>query len=115
MWIGQGESSSFWMGILTDLKARGVEDVLITITDNLNDFTYIIKTVFPHSTSRYVLCIRYAIPASMWFWTDMKDVTADMREIYTSVNREQAVSALSHFEQKWGSKYRHAVQSWHRN
>lgn len=44
----------------------------------------------------------------------MKDVTADMREIYTSVNREQAVSALSHFEQKWGSKYRHAVQSWHR-
>ena len=47
MWIGQGESSSFWMGILTDLKARGVEDVLITITDNLNDFTYIIKTVFP--------------------------------------------------------------------
>lgn len=45
----------------------------------------------------------------------MKEFTADMKEIYTSVNREQAASALSLFEQKWGSKYRHAVQSWHRN
>lgn len=48
-------------------------------------------------------------------WKDMKEFTADMKEIYTSVNREQAASALAAFEQKWGSKYRHAVQSWHRN
>lgn len=45
----------------------------------------------------------------------MKEFTADMKEVYTSVNREQAASALAQFEQKWGLKYRHAVQSWHRN
>lgn len=45
----------------------------------------------------------------------MKEFTADMNEIYTSVDREQAASVLSHFEHKWGSKYRHAVESWHRN
>ena len=48
-------------------------------------------------------------------WKDLKEFTSDMKEIYTSVNRDQAAIALEHFEQKWGSKYRHAVQSWHRN
>ncbi len=115
MWIGKGESSSFWMGVLTDLKARGVEDILITVTDNLNGFTDTIKTVFPHSVTQ--ICVVHQIRNSCKYvvWKDMKEFTADMREIYTSVNREQAASALSHFEQKWGSKYRHAVQSWHRN
>lgn len=47
MWLGKNESSSFWMGVLTDLKARGVEDILITATDNLNGFTQTIHSVFP--------------------------------------------------------------------
>jgi putative transposase len=115
MWIGKAESSSFWMSVLTDLKARGVEDILITVTDNLNGFTDTIKTVFPQSTTQ--ICVVHQIRNSCKYvvWKDMKEFTADMKEIYTSVNREQAASALSHFEQKWGSKYRHAVQSWHRN
>lgn len=115
MWIGKSESSSFWMSVLTDLKARGVEDILITVTDNLNGFTDTIKSVFPQSTTQ--ICVVHQIRNSCKYvvWKDMKEFTADMKEIYTSVNREQAASALSHFEQKWGSKYRHAVQSWHRN
>lgn len=115
MWIGKAESSSFWMSVLTDLKARGVEDILITVTDNLNGFTDTIKTVFPQSTTQ--ICVVHQIRNSCKYvvWKDMKEFTADMKEIYTSVNREQAASALSHFELKWGSKYRHAVQSWHRN
>lgn len=115
MWIGKGESFSFWMGVLTDLKARGVEDILITVTDNLNGFTDTIKTVFPHSTPR--ICVVHQIRNSCKYvvWKDMREFTADMREMYTSVNREQAASALSRFERKWGSKYRHAVQSRHRN
>lgn len=115
MWIGKTESSSFWMSVLTDLKARGVEDILITVTDNLNGFTDTIKSVFPQSTTQ--ICVVHQIRNSCKYvvWKDMKEFTADMKEIYTSVNREQAASALSHFEQKWGSKYRHAVQSWHRN
>ena len=115
MWIGKSESSSFWMSVLTDLKARGVEDILITVTDNLNGFTDTIKSVFPQSTTQ--ICVVHQIRNSCKYvvWKDMKEFTADMKEIYTSVNREQAASALSHFEQKWGSKYRHALQSWHRN
>ena len=115
MWIGKSESSSFWMSVLTDLKARGVEDILITVTDNLNGFTETIKTVFPQSTTQ--ICVVHQIRNSCKYvvWKDMKEFTADMKEIYTSVNRDQAANALSLFEQKWGTKYRHAVQSWRRN
>lgn len=115
MWIGKAESSSFWMSVLTDLKARGVEDILITVTDNLNGFTETIRAVFPQSTTQ--ICVVHQIRNSCRYvvWKDLKEFTTDMKEIYTSVNRDQAAIALEHFEQKWGSKYRHAVQSWHRN
>ena len=52
MWVGKSESSSFWMGVLTDLKARGVQDILITCTDNLNGFTDTIRTIFPQSSTQ---------------------------------------------------------------
>ena len=115
MWIGKTESSSFWMGVLTDLKARGIEDILITVTDNLNGFTDTIKTVFPESSTQ--ICVVHQIRNSCKYvvWKDMKEFTKDMKEIYTSVNKEQAAVALGHFEKKWGSKYLHAVQSWRRN
>lgn len=115
MWIGKAVSSSFWMSVLTDLKARGVEDILITVTDNLNGFTETIRAVFPQSTTQ--ICVVHQIRNSCRYvvWKDLKEFTSDMKEIYTSVNRDQAAIALEHFEQKWGSKYRHAVQSWHRN
>lgn len=115
MWVGKTESSSFWMSVLTDLKARGVEDILITVTDNLNGFTETIRTVFTQSTTQ--ICVVHQIRNSCRYvvWKDMKAFTSDMKEIYTSANKEQAESALAHFEQVWGSKYRHAVQSWHRN
>lgn len=55
MWVGKTQSASFWMGVLTDLKARGVEDILVTVTDNLNGFTDTIKSVFPGSTTQ--ICV----------------------------------------------------------
>lgn len=115
MWRGKTESSSFWMSVLTDLKARRVEDMLVTVTDNLNGFTDTIRSMFPQATTQ--ICVVHQIRNSCRYvvWKDMKEFTADMKEIYTAVNREQAASALAHFEQKWGSKYRHAVQSWLRN
>lgn len=115
MWIGKSESVSFWMSVLTDLKARGVEDILITVTDNLNGFTETIKSVFPQSVTQ--ICVVHQIRNSCRYvvWKDMKEFTADMKEIYTSANREQAEYILERFEKKWSSKYPHAVQSWHRN
>ncbi len=67
MWLGKNESSSFWMGVLTDLKARGVEDILITATDNLNGFTQTIRSVFPESQTQ--ICVwftRSEMPVNMW-------------------------------------------------
>lgn len=113
MWIGKTESSSFWMSVLTDLKSRGVEDMLITVTDNLNGFTDTIRAVFPQSTTQIVHQIRNSCKYVVW--KDMKAFTGDMKAIYTSANKSQAESALAHFEHVWDSKYRHAVQSWHRN
>lgn len=74
MWIGKAESSSFWMSVLTDLKARGVEDILITVTDNLNGFTDTIKTVFPQSTTQ--ICVVHQIRNSCKYvvWKDMKEI-----------------------------------------
>ena len=55
MWVGKSDSSSFWMGVLTDLKVRGVQDILITCIDNLNGFTDTIRTVFPQSDRKSVV------------------------------------------------------------
>lgn len=102
MWLGKSESSAFWMSVLTDLKARGVEDILITCTDNLNGFTDTIKTVFPRSTTQ--ICVVHQIRNSCRYvvWKDMKEFTSDMKEIYGAVNRDQAAVALVRFSEKWG-------------
>lgn len=59
MWLGKNESSSFWMSVLTNLKARGVEDILITATDNFNGFTGTIRSVFPESQTQ--ICVVHQI------------------------------------------------------
>lgn len=65
MWLGKNESAAYWMSVLTDMKARGLEDIIITATDNLNGFTQTIRFVFPASAPRYVLFIRSIIAADM--------------------------------------------------
>ena len=67
MWVGKSENSSFWMGVLTDLKARGVEDILVTVTDNLNGFTQTIKSVFPESITQ--ICVVHQIRNSCKYVT----------------------------------------------
>ncbi|MDD3507884.1 MAG: transposase [Parabacteroides sp.] len=111
MRIGKTENSSFWISVQPDLKARGVEDIFITVIDNLNGFTKTIRAVFPQSTTQK--CVVHQISNSCRYvvWTDLKDFAADMKEVYTSVNRDQADIALEEFVRKWGSKYHHIVQA----
>jgi transposase-like protein len=115
LWLGKNESASFWMTVLTDIKARGVEDILITSTDNLNGFTEAIKAVFPNSTTQ--ICIVHQIRNACKFvsWKDRKALTKDMREIYGSTNKDLAEKALEVFASKWNSKYPHAVRGWYAN
>jgi transposase-like protein len=115
LWLGKNESASFWLSVLTDLKARGVEDILVTATDNLKGFTEAIRSVFPLSTKQ--ICIVHQIRNACRFvvWKDRKPFTADMREIYTAPNRDAAKLALDQMEAKWGQKYAYAVKSWKEN
>jgi transposase-like protein len=115
LWLGKNESASFWLSVLTDLKARGVEDILVTATDNLKGFTEAIRSVFPLSTKQ--ICIVHQIRNACRFvvWKDRKAFTADMKEIYTAANRDVAQLALDQLETKWGQKYGYAIKSWRDN
>lgn len=115
MWVSENESAAFWLSVLTDLKARGVEDILIACTDNLRGFTDAIRGVFPQTVTQ--LCIVHQIRNSMKYvvWKDRKQFCADLKEVYGASSKTAAAEALSAFAQKWEGKYRYAIQSWHTN
>jgi transposase-like protein len=115
LWLGKNESSAFWMSVLTDIRARGTEDILITATDNLNGFTDTIKNVFPESKTQ--ICVVHQIRNACRYvvWKDKKAFTADMRHIYSAPNQEAAKVALEDFSKKWDDKYSYAVKSWRDN
>jgi len=115
LWLGRNESSAFWMGVLTDLKSRGVEDILITATDNLNGFTETIRASFPQSVTQ--ICVVHQIRNACRFvvWKDRKAFARDMKEIYTAPTKDAAWAALDDFAKKWESKYAYAIRSWRDN
>lgn len=115
MWMAETESASFWMAVLTDLKARGVEDILIACTDNLKGFTDAIKGVFPKTITQ--LCIVHQIRNSCKYvvWKDRKAFCADLKEVYAAPSKELAEYALDELAKKWESKYKHAILSWRNN
>lgn len=115
LWLGRNETAAFWMSVLTDLKARGVQDILITATDNLNGFTDTIKSVFPQSTTQ--ICVVHQIRNATRYvvWKDKKEFTKDMKEIYNAPTKEAAKQALKDFANKWNSKYSYAIKSWENN
>ena len=115
LWLGKNESASFWMSVLTDIKVRGVNDILITSTDNLNGFTDTIKNVFPNSQTQ--ICVVHQIRNSNRYvvWKDKKEFSKDMKHIYEAPNREAAKAALKDFSDKWNDKYSYAIKSWQSN
>jgi transposase-like protein len=115
MWVGKSESAAFWQGVLTDLKARGVADILITVTDNLSGFTDSIQHVFPESTTQ--ICVVHQIRNSCRYvvWKEKKEFSGDLKNIYNAPTKEAAALELDLFEQKWGNKYPYAIRSWRTN
>lgn len=115
MWIAENESASFWLNVLTDLKARGVEDILIACTDNLAGFTQAIKGSFPNTITQ--LCVVHQIRNSCKYvvWKDRKEFCADLKDIYAAANIDMAQKALFALELKWGAKYKYAILSWQNN
>ncbi len=115
LWLGKNEAASFWLGVLTDIRARGVEDILITVTDNLNGFTDTIKNVFPCSSTQICVVHQIRNAAKYVVWKDKKAFAKDMKQIYTAPTKQAAEAALNDFADKWNGKYSYAVKSWKTN
>ena len=115
LWISQNEGAKFWLSVLTELKARGVQDILIACVDGLKGFPEAIAAEFPQT--RVQLCIVHMIRGSLKYvsWKDYKKVTADLREIYQATTEAQALKALEDFGVKWDSQYSQISKSWTNN
>jgi putative transposase len=115
MWLAETESAAFWVGALTDVKARGVEDILITCTDNLSGFTQGIKSVFPAAATQ--ICVVHQIRNSARYvvWKDKKNFVQDLKSIYNAPTKEMAAVELDRFEEIWGGKYPYVIKSWRNN
>lgn len=115
LWIQQSESASFWLNVLNDLKARGVEKVLIACTDNLTGFVDAIEATFPDTVCQ--LCVVHQIRNSIKYvpWKDRKAFLKDLKLVYGAINLQQAQSAFEEFKNAWGKKYAYAIRSWENN
>lgn len=115
MWIGENESSKFWLSVLNDLKNRGVLDILITCVDNLTGFSQAIAASYPKTEIQK--CIIHQIRNSTRYvsYKDLKKVTADLKPIYKATTEEAALLELDQFEENWGKKYPLIIRSWRSN
>jgi putative transposase len=112
MWIEKNEGAKFWLGVLTEIKNRGVKDVLIVCTDGLSGFSDAIETVWPKATVQ--TCVVHLIRNSMKYvsYKERKDVVKDLRPIYSAPTIEAAEVALGEFEKLWGQRYPAIVKLW---
>ena len=115
MWIGEHETSKFWLTVLNELKNRGVEDILICCVDNLTGFSEAILACFPQTEIQK--CVVHQIRNSIRYvsYKDTKKLLANLKPVYTAPSEEAALAALEDFENVWGTKYPLVVQSWRRN
>lgn len=115
MWIGEHETSKFWLVVLNELRNRGVQDILICSVDNLRGFSEAITACFPDTEIQK--CIVHQIRNSIRYvsYKDVKKVLAELKPIYTASTESLALEALDGFETVWGGRYPLIVKSWRAN
>ena len=108
----KNEGAKFWMGVLSDLKSRGVRDILFAYMDGLTGFPEAVRAVFPQT--KVQLCIVHMVRNSTKFvsYKDLKAVCRDLKKIYGSANEEEAMDALEASGEAWDSKYSMIRKSW---
>ena len=111
-YLSETEGAKFWMGVLTDLKNRGVEDIFIACMDGLTGFPDAVRAVFPQT--RIQLCIVHMVRNSTKFvsYKDLKAICRDLKKIYTASTEEEALLSLGDFGEAWNSKYPMIYKSW---
>jgi len=115
MYVSQSEGANFWLGVITDLKQRGVEDILIASIDNLKGFDEAIRTIFPYTEIQ--TCIVHQIRNSIKYVAskDQKAFMADLKPVYRADNEVQALTELESLKEKWNKKYPMVISSWENN
>jgi transposase-like protein len=113
LWISENEGSKFWLGNFTEMKNRGMQDMLIACSDNLTGMSEAIKAVYPKT--EHQLCIVHQIRNSLKYvsYKDRKALAADLKPIYTASTEESAHLALEAFEGKWSKQYPQIAKSWY--
>ena len=115
IWIGENESAKYWLGVLNELKQRGIKDILILCSDNLTGIKEAINAAFPNTVQQR--CIVHMIRNSVKFvsYKDLKPFTNDLKKIYTSVDEEKGYEQLQEVKTKWSDKYESAFKTWEEN
>ena len=115
LWMSKNEGAKYWLSVFTELKNRGVQDLLITCTDNLKGMNEALMAVYPQS--KHQLCIVHQIRNSLKYvsYKYKKEVASDLKEIYKAQTIEKAESALASFENKYKDRYPQIAKSWYNN
>lgn len=115
IYISENEGANFWLSVLTDLKARGVKDILIACTDNLAGFSEAILSIFPQTEVQS--CIIHQIRNSLKYVAskDKKIFMGDLKKVYQAPTKSQAETELLNLEESWGKKYPVVIRSWNNN
>ena len=115
IWIGKNEGAKFWMQVVTELKNRGVGKIYVACVDGLKGFTEAINSIFPDTVVQ--LCIVHMIRNSTKYvsYKDLKEVTTDLKKIYSATNEEEGSSELEKFTEKWDGRYPVISDIWRRN
>lgn len=115
IWIGENESAKYWLGVLNELKQRGVKDILILCSDNLTGIKEAVNAAFPNTIQQR--CIVHMIRNSVKFvsYKDLKAFTSDLKKIYTSVDEKKGYEELQEAKNKWSNKYESAFKTWEEN
>jgi len=115
IWIGENESSKFWLGVLNELKSRGVEEILLFSVDGLTGLKEAIEAVYPNAMIQR--CIIHQLRNSFKYvsYKNIKEFSRDFKSVYTAVNEDEALENLYKLKEKWGKQYPYAFRSWENN
>ena len=112
LYVGENEGANFWLGVLTKLQNRGIEDILIASVDGLTGFPEAIKSIFPKTEVQ--LCIVHQIRNSLKYVSsqDQKEFMKDLKLVYQATSKDIAEDELLKLDEKWGKKYAIVLKSW---
>ena len=115
LWTSATEGAKFWLQILTEIRNRGVQDILIACVDGLKGFPEAIQSVYPKTEVQW--CIVHMVRNSLNYvnWKERKAVAADLKQIYHAATAEEAEQRLGDFERRWGGQYASIGKMWRRN